>query len=258
MFTRLMNLVRGFFGLFIKGLEAQNPQALIEVEKENLRAQISRFNQHLANHAAFCEKLMTQVKGLRAKEKELAAKIAANVKVGNRAAAGQMALQLQTVKQQLAQNEEQLQDAEKTFKDLEKSRDVSIREAQSKIEKLQNLITETEMLEAQNELQEMAKGMVTTIGGSGDTLSRVSEYVEERRNIVKGKVRVSGGIDTRDIQLKEAEQAALGDQALAEFASSYGLDLQTGESAPASGTSATETPVAPHPTAEKELGPLPK
>jgi hypothetical protein len=35
------------------------------------------------------------------------------------------------------------------------------------------MISETEMMEAQAELQEMAKGMVTEIGGGGDTLNRV-------------------------------------------------------------------------------------
>jgi len=251
-----MNLIRGFFGLFIKGLEAQNPQALIEVEKENLRSQISRFNESLANHAAFIERLIRQVKTLRAKEKELSAKIAANLKAGNRAVAGQMALQIQTVKQQLVENEEQLKMAEKTFKDLEKSRDVSIREAQAKIEKLQNLVSETEMLEAQAELQEMAKGMVNSIGGTGDTIARIQEIVTERRDKAAGKARVaSSGIDMSGVQLKESEQAALGEQALAEFAASYGLDPNTGESNPA--VSSPET-VAPPPMPEKELGPIQK
>jgi len=34
----------------------------IEVEKENLRNQISRFNEQLANQAAFLERLIRQVK----------------------------------------------------------------------------------------------------------------------------------------------------------------------------------------------------
>ena len=45
MFKRIGNLFRGFLGLFISGLERQNPEALLEVEKENLRAQIARYNQ---------------------------------------------------------------------------------------------------------------------------------------------------------------------------------------------------------------------
>ena len=42
MWRRLTNLIRGFFGLFISGLERQNPEALLEVETENLRKQIRR------------------------------------------------------------------------------------------------------------------------------------------------------------------------------------------------------------------------
>jgi len=250
-----MNLIRGFFGLFIKGLESQSPHALIEAEKENLRSQIARFNEALANHAAFVERLMRQVKNLTTKERELSAKIAANLKAGNRQVAGQLALQLQTVKQQLDENRQQLQMSDKTFKDLEKSRDISVREAQAKIEKLQSMVSETEMLEAQAELQEMAKGMISGIGTPGDTIARAQEAILERHDKAAGKARVaSSGVDMSGIQMQESEQAALGEQALAEFASMYGLDNKTGESAPASAE--TESPSAPPPPTEKELGPM--
>ena len=53
MFKRIGNLIRGFFGLFVTGLEKQNPEALLNVEKENLRKQISEYNKGLAAHAAF-------------------------------------------------------------------------------------------------------------------------------------------------------------------------------------------------------------
>ncbi|MFZ5949174.1 MAG: PspA/IM30 family protein [Candidatus Rifleibacteriota bacterium] len=225
MFKRLMNLIRGFFGLFIKGLESSNPEALIEAEKENLRNQISRFNENLANHAAFTERLMRQVKTLSAKEKELTAKITANIKVGNKKVAGQLALQLQTVKSQLEENQQQLEIADKTFKDLEKSRDVSVREAQAKIEKMQALVSEAEMLTAQAELQEMAKGMITGIGASGDTMNHLTEILNEKRDKAAGRVKVvKGSYDTAEIQMREGEQEALGDAALAEFMAMSGMD----------------------------------
>lgn len=251
MFSRLMNLIRGFFGLFIKGLESSNPRALIEAEKENLRKQIARFNENLANHAAFVERLNRQVKTGQQKEKELTAKITANIKAGNRAAAGQLAIQLQTTKQQLQENTEQLAMSDKTFKDLEKSRDITVREAQGKIEKLQNMISETEMLNAQAELQEMAKGMISSIGSSGDTLNRAQDIILENRDKAAGKARVaaSQGLDTTEIVMKENEQAALGDQALAEFAAAYGIDMANGEATPA-----TPGQVAP-PVTEREMGP---
>ena len=133
MWRRITNLFRGFIGLFVSGLERQNPQALIEAEKENLREQIARFNDNLATHAGFCERLLRQVKNLEAQERDLAAKAAANLKVGNRNAAGQYALQLKTVKEQLDENRKQLEAAEATYKKLVQARDVSVRDAQEKI-----------------------------------------------------------------------------------------------------------------------------
>jgi phage shock protein A len=249
MWNRLRNLVRGFFSLFISGLEKANPRALIEAEKENLRHQIARFNDNLANHAAFVERLARQVKNLEGREKELAAKAAANLKVGNRAAAGQYALQLQTVKEQLGENQQQMDGADETYKKLVKTRDVALREAQQKIEVLKRMLTETEMMEAQAELQEMAQGMITTIGGSGDTISRVEEYLSERRDKAAGRARVAAStLDTSEVELKEAEQEALADQALTEFAAAYGLEVPADAQAAPEKTEAASPPV-------KDMGP---
>jgi len=247
MFNRLANLIRGFFSLFISGLEKANPRALIEAEKENLRQQIGRFNENLANHAAFIERLMRQVKNLEKQETELAAKAAANLKVGNRKAAGQYALQLKTVREQLQENEGQLEGAEETYKKLVKTRDVAVQDARAKIESLKRLLTETEMMEAQAELQEMAQGMITEIGGSGDTLNRVEEFLTERRDQAAGRARVAAStLDTSKVELLEAEQEALADQALAEFAASYGLDMPE---EPAVEGAGEESPVV------KDMGP---
>lgn len=249
MFSRIANLFKGFLSLFVSGLERQNPKALIEAEKENLRTQIARFNDNLANHAGFCERLLRQVKNLETQERDLAAKAAANLKVGNRNAAGQYALQLKTVKEQLDENRKQMEAAETTYQKLVKSRDVSVREAQDKIEKLKRMMTETEMLEAQAELQEMATGMVSSIGGSGDTLNRVEEYLNERRDQAAGRARVAAGsLDMGDVQVKVEEQKALADQALTEFASAYGIEMPAPEKSAA-------TPAAPAPAPVKEMGP---
>ena len=250
MFKRIANLFRGFMSLFISGIEKSNPRALIEAEKENLRQQIATFNESLANHAAFVERLMRQVKNLESKESELAAKAAANLKVGNKAAAGQYALQLKTVKEQLTENQSQLVAAEETYKKLVKTRDVAVQDAKAKIDSLKRMLSETEMMEAQAELQEMAQGMITEIGGSGDTLNRVEEYLTERRDKAAGRARVaSSSIDTTQVELLEAEQQALADQALVEFAAAYGLDM------PAAEPATTDEPEAAPKAPVKEMGP---
>src|SRR6202011_2908578 len=125
MFGRIGNLIRGFFSLFVSGLERQNPEALLEVEKENIRKQIANYNQGLAAHAGLAERLMTQVKKLESDERELRARATANLRAGNREAAGQLALRLQTVQRELTENRAQLESAEKTYKELIKARDVS-------------------------------------------------------------------------------------------------------------------------------------
>lgn len=244
MFNRISTLFKGFLSLFISGIEKANPEALIEAEKENLRKQISNFNDSLATHAGFLERLIRQVKSLEQKEKELTARITANIKAGNREVAGQMAMELQTVKSQLVENQSQLETTEVNYKKLVKTRDVAVKEAHAKIEQLKRMMSETKMLEAQAELQEMASGMIAEIGGGGDTLNRVEEYLNERRDKAAGRARVSSEIDTSKFEIKAEEQAALANQALAEFEMAYGMTTPVADTqeqaAPATKASITE------------------
>src|SRR5205814_5461325 len=129
MFKRIANLFKGFLGLFISGLERQNPEALLEVETENLRKQIAQYNQGLASHAALCERLMAQVRKQETEQRDLRAKTSAQLRAGNRDAASQYALRLQTLERELEENHKQLEQAETTYKDLLKTRDVSINAA---------------------------------------------------------------------------------------------------------------------------------
>jgi phage shock protein A len=235
MFRRIANLFRGFLGLFIFGVERANPEALLEVERENLRKQIAQYNEGLANHAGLCERVMAQVRRLEGEEKDFRAKTAAHLRVGNRDAAAQYALRLQTVQRELADNQVQLGQAEQTYKDLLKARDVSVQAAQSKIESLRHSISDMKINRATAEMAEMATGLVSKIGGSGDTLDRLQKMVEEEREKAAGRARVArDSIVTGDIQIKEAEQKALADQALADFAAKEGLSLDSpkGQAAP--------------------------
>ena len=227
MFKRIGNLFRGFLGLFVSGLERQNPEALLEVEKENLRRQIANYNQGLAAHAGLCERLMTQVRKLENDERDLRAKATANVRAGNRDAAAQYALRLQTVQRELLENRTQLGQAETTYKELLKARDVSVKAAQAKMEALRNSLNDLKIKKATAELTEMASGMISSIGGSGDTLDRLHTMVEDEREKAAGRARVArDSMDTSGIHLQEAEQTALADQALADFAAKEGLTLE--------------------------------
>ena len=230
MFRRLGNLVRGFFSIFVSGLERQNPEALLEVEQENLRKQIGKFNTSLAAHAALVERLISQVRKLETEEADLRAKTSANLKLGNREAAGQYALRLQTITRELDENRKQMEQAETTYKELVRARDVAVSIARSKIEALKSGISDMKMKRAMAEITEMASGMVTELGGSGDTLNRLEEMVSEERHKAAGRVRVAvDSLDLKDVHIREAEQGALAEQALAAFeAQQAGGSLSSG------------------------------
>ena len=242
MFKRIGNLIKGFIGLFIGGIEKKNPEALLEVEKENLRKQISEFNKGLATHAALVEKLISQTKKLDKEETGLRAKTAANLKAGNRKLAGELALKLQSVDKEHDEMISQLEGAETRYKELVKARDVSVKTAKKKIEELARNIDDMKVQKAMAELNEMASGMITEIGGSGDTLNRLEEMVEDERNKAAGRARVARDtVNMEDINMQAAEEEALAEMALADFAAAEGIELEKTEAAPETSEKKPET-----------------
>jgi phage shock protein A len=233
MFGRIANLFKGFLSMFVSGVERRNPEALLELEQENLRKQIGNFNQGLASHAGLSERLMSQVRKLEAEQKDLRAKTTAHVRAGNNSAAGQYALRLQSVEAQLAENRTQLEQAETTYKNLVKARDVAVQTARAKIESLKGAINDMRMKQAMAELHEMSAGMITNIGGAGDTLNRLEGMVMEERDKAAGRARVAkDSVDMSQVNIKESEMNALADQALADFAAREGISIK-GAEAPA-------------------------
>jgi phage shock protein A len=243
MFSRIGNLIKGFLSLFISGVEKRNPEALLELEQENLRKQIANFNQGLASHAGLCERIMGQVRKLEAEQKDLRAKTTAHLRAGNKSAAGQYALRLQTIDAQLEENRKQLEQAEGTYRNLVKARDIAVQTAKAKIESMKGAINDMRMNQAMAEIHEMASGMISNIGGAGDTLNRLHEMVEEERTKAAGRARIArDSVDMSGIEVKEAELTALADQALADFAAREGISIPGEAPAPAPRSlGATET-----------------
>jgi phage shock protein A len=249
MFKRMSNLVRGFLGLFISGIERQNPEALLEVEKENVRKQIAEYNQGLAAHAGLCERLMSQIKRQEQEERELAAKTMANLKAGNQDAAGDYALRLQNLRRDLEDNRAQAKAAEATYQELLRAREFAVKAAHQKIEALKFAIDDMKIKKATAELTEMAGGLISQIGSSGDTLNRLQEIVRTEQEKAAGRARVArDSMNMPDLALKEAEQKALASQALAEFAAQAGIALQPS-------TPAQRIEAETHPVGKEALGP---
>jgi phage shock protein A len=141
-----------------------------------------------------------------------------------------------------------MEQAEKTYQELVKAREVSIGAAKKKIEDLKYAISDMEVKKATAEMMEMAGGMISSIGGSGDTLNRLEEMVNEDRENAAGRARVArDSLNTTEFTMKEAEGDALADQALADFAAAEGIALDpvmpkdSGSAGKTMGPGATET-----------------
>jgi len=244
MWARLRNLIRGFLSLFIKGMEQAAPEAIIEGEKERLQAAVAMWNQNLARQAGMVSRLTEQVKKQQADVQDLTAKVSAHLKVGNRDAARQYVLRLNDVKQDLAENETQLKDAEKMYQDYLAQRDAAVKDARARIEAASRTLSKVQMAEAQAELAQIASATSFDVAGSGATLERLEDGLDERLADARGKVRVaSDSMDTTQVKVQQTEQNALADSMLTEFAAAQGIELPEGFTEPA--------PV------EKTMGPAP-
>ena len=252
MIERLMNVFKGMLRLFVSNVERDNPEALLENEKEALREQLARFNQGLVSHAAMCERLIRQVEKLGEDQNDLELRTRANLQAGNRSTAAELALRLQAVCRELAENSGQAEEAEATYRDLVAARDAAIEAAQAKIEKLRRGIDEMRIQQAMAELNEMAAGLVTSVGGTGETLNRLEQMIEEQRSNAAATNRVAREeLNIGDVRAREVEQKALADQALADFAAREGIALDAAADAESEVSSAGSSVKAMGP-AERE------
>lgn len=244
MFARLGKVFKGFFALFVRGVEKQNPRALLEAEIVAFNEAVGSYNKNLALQAGLVERLKGQIKRQQKDIEALTARVAANYQAGNVEAAGRLAFQLKQLKSEHAENEEQLREGEEMYQNLTRQRDTYVKEAQNKINDIKRKLSQAEMAEAQSKLAEIASATAFDMAGSGATLERIDEDLDERIATAKGKARVALDSSKQgEWTLKEGEQKALEQQALAEFAAAAGL------AAPAGATLAAPTP-------KRELGPV--
>ena len=215
---RIWNVARGLTGRLVSYFESRNPEALLDVEKENLRKLIGRFNEGLVSHAALSEKLMTQTRRGEAQGLELSSKINALVKAGEREAAARYALQLKDVNAHLAEDRKQLESAETTDSQLVRTRESALAESRSRIEKVRRRIGDLKVGRALADLEGMANAMIGSLGSSGDSLNRLQDMVEDEHEKASARVRVASvHMEPADLRAREIEQAALASAALDEF-----------------------------------------
>jgi len=243
MFGRIGRLVRGFFGLFITGLEESNPEALMEAARQEFRTKMTQYNLALAKMAGVAERLKVQVNGKTLKAQDLERRILANHRAGNLELAGSLARELQELKADLEVDSQELKESDEAYQANLRQAKLAQREFEDKVRKLEKQLSQVKVKEAQAEAAAALSNVAFKVGDLGDTMKTVEDVLQKRYEVSAGKARLAKDmVDIEAVTEKENERKALEQVALAEFLASQGIQ-------------ATPSTEAQPPVAAKEIGP---
>jgi len=241
---RIGRLFRGFLGLFISGIEEQNPEALMEAARQDFRAKMVQYNLALARMAGVAERLKSQIKAKAARAQDLERRILANHQAGNMELAGSLARELQELKGDLTADTQELTETEDAYQANLRQAKITQKEFEDKLRRLEKQLSQVKIKEAQAEAASALGNAAFKVGDLGDTMKSVEDILSKRYELSAGKARVAKDLVNMDqIQEKESERKALEQAALAEFLANQGIQT-------------TRTPETP--AAAKEIGPAQK
>lgn len=183
---------------------AKDPIAQMQYEYDRAVEQLKEGRQGLEQYRGLVERVQRQVTANEKQKQTLEAKIKAYLKAGDRTTAGQLAIDLQRLKQELAENSEQLQLHESAYQNnVEKIKHASKRLSGVR-EKIIKYQADLKMSEAEAELARLSQTFqfdVTTDFG------QLEQVVEEKIDLNRAKVRVAADLSGQGLDQIRAEKA---------------------------------------------------
>ncbi|MCE9629557.1 MAG: PspA/IM30 family protein [Planctomycetia bacterium] len=211
-----MNKVANFFW-------TADPVAQLQYEYDKAVDQMKEGREGLEQYRALVERVTRQVNGDRQHVASLEAKIKAYLQAGERETASKFALELQTAKKQLAENEGQLKLHETAYN----NNVTKIKHATKKLSdlktKIQKYDADLKLSRAEAELAKLAQSFnfdVTTDFG------QIEDVIQDKIGLNRAKVRVAAdlsGEGLENIKQEAAVEKAMADNALREFEIEMGM-----------------------------------
>lgn len=212
LFSRIGGIWRAILNTFVSGLEDKYVIELAESQLQQATERLKEGRQGLTTYQALVYKVQQQVDDGKRRVTRLTAEIKAQLKAGNELVAGQLALELSQVKQDLTTNEEQLVVHQQAYennllkmktalKDIEKARmDLDKRKAALKMER------------ALAEVAETASALNTKFDVTTD-FSRIMGRLDDQIHQAKARSKVASDLSGEGVEQIKARQDA--EQALA-------------------------------------------
>jgi len=203
-------------GKFFRAIRAQlnkianiffeaDPIAVMQLEVDQATERLKEGRKGLEMYRGLVETVARQVTNGKANATQLEAQIKAHLKAGNRDVAGQLAVQLQKVQAELAQNESQLQMHEQAYQ----NNLLKIQKANKDIiavrERIQKYHAELKMSEAEAEIAQISESFdmnVTTNFGE------VENLIQRKIDANRGRARVAADMSSKGIEQIKADEAA--------------------------------------------------
>lgn len=224
MFQRFANLIRGFFNGIASSFEKRNPELLLENAKEDLRKNVIAMRNGRAQLAAQSASLQRQIAEGKIRERELEGRVQLFLDAGKEEQAGDAALELQTIKDDLAKNNDQFTQNESAYKEFTAMCATTEKELMRKIQEYGRMISEAKAKEAAAEAAEFVAGAISTTAGAGDNLDRLKNVVTEKLDVASGRLRAAQ--DTAgfsNVKAMQEERQLRASAALASFKAAKGI-----------------------------------
>jgi len=221
---RIRRVLAALGGRAVARLEVENADALLDLEGENLRTLVARYNAGLATHAGVCDRLRGRIAGLERDAERARTQAVDGLNAGDRERAAKHALAEERLRADVERLRNELDEAEAAYRELVRARGVAVDTAREKIEGLRRTIGTARVQTALAELTEMAASLHGAVGIAGGDLDRLRDQMDERRSQAAGRIRVAREI--LDVDGRRCDEAAEAGAALsrleARLASSTG------------------------------------
>jgi phage shock protein A len=200
-----------------------DPIAVMQLEVDQATERLKEGRKGLEMYRGLVETVARQVATGKSNAAQLEAQIKAHLKAGSRDMAGQLAIQLQKVQNELASNENQLQMHEQAYQ----NNLLKIQKANKEIikvrEKIQRYHAELKMSAAEAEIAQISESFdmnVTTDFG------QIEAVIQRQIDTNRGRARVAADMSAKGIEEIKAEEAAektMAEDLLSKFEVQLGL-----------------------------------
>jgi phage shock protein A len=250
-FAKIGRAIRAQMNKLANYFWAKDPIAQMQYEYDKAVEQLKEGRVGLEQYRGLVERVSRQVQANEKQAAQLTAKIKAYLKAGDRNTASQLAVELEKVKAELAENKEQLGLHEKAYNNNVEKIKHATKQLAGVRQKIQKYEADLKMSQAEAELAKLSQTFnfdVTTDFG------QLEQVINDKIDLNRAKVRVAADLSDQGIEKIEAEKAmekAMAEDTLAKFEVEMGL--KTPETA---GIQAASKSLGPEVT-EKEIAEVP-